>query len=128
VRKVLALMLVLPVVVFGAPAAAQTPPPTCQIVPETLAGGNVGTQGAWFISVTECSSSQKLPSFKVVDGRLPTGTKLTTFASSTGLIFGTPTTEGTFTFTIQVKDQTRATDTETFSITVQPPPPLVVTT
>jgi len=121
-------MLVLSVVVFGAPAAAQTPPPTCQIVPETLADGNVGTQGAWFISVTGCSSSQKLPSFKVVDGRLPTGTKLSTFASSTGLIFGTPTTEGTFTFTIQVKDETRATDTETFSITVQPPPPLVVTT
>jgi hypothetical protein len=78
--------------------------------------------------VTGCSSSQKLPSFKVVDGRLPDGTKLFNFASSTGLIFGTPKTEGTYTFTIQVKDETRATDTETFSITIQPPPPLVVTT
>jgi hypothetical protein len=44
------------------------------------------------------------------------------------LIFGTPTTEGTSTFTIQVKDETRATDTETFSMTIQPTPPLVVTT
>jgi hypothetical protein len=124
-RRILVLLLALPFVLFGAPAAhAQM----CAIVPDTLADGNVGTEGAWFISVTGCSSSQKLPSFKVVDGSLPDGTKLSTFAGSTGLIFGTPTTEGTFTFTIRVKDDTRATDTETFSITIQAPPPLVVTT
>jgi hypothetical protein len=122
-RKVLALLLAVPFVQVGV-AAAQT---TCEIVPETLVDGNVGSEGTWFITVTGCSSSQKLPSFKVVDGRLPNGTKLFNFASSTGLIFGTPKTEGTFTFTIQVKDETRATDTETFSITIQPPPPLVVT-
>jgi hypothetical protein len=125
VRKILALLLALPFVLFGAPAAQAH---TCEIVPEALADGNVGTEGTWFITVTGCSSSQKLPSFKVVDGRLPDGTKLFNFASSTGLIFGTPKTEGTYTFTIQVKDETRATDTETFSITIQPPPPLVVTT
>jgi hypothetical protein len=124
-RKILVLLLAVPFVVFGAPAAQAQ---TCEIVPETLADGNVGTQGTWFISVTGCSSSQKLPSFKVVDGRLPDGTKLFDFASSTGLIFSTPKTERTYTFTIQVKDETRATDTETFSITIQPPPPLVVTT
>jgi hypothetical protein len=125
VRRILVLLLVLPFVMFGAPAAQAQ---MCEIVPETLADGNVGTEGTWFITVTGCSSSQKLPSFKVVDGGLPTGTKLSTFASSTGLIFGTPKAEGTFTFTIQVKDETRATDTETFSITIQPPPPLVITT
>jgi hypothetical protein len=125
-RRILAaLLFALPFVLFGAPAAQAQ---GCEIVPETLADGNVGTEDSWFISVTGCSSSQKLPSFKVVDGRLPDGTKLLDFASSTGLIFGTPKTEGTFTFTIQVKDETRATDTETFSITIQPPPPLVVTT
>src|SRR5215207_5997404 len=124
-RKLLVLLLALPFVVFGAPAAQAQ---TCEIVPETLTDGNVGTEGTWFITVTGCSSSQKLPSFKVVDGRLPDGTKLFDFASSTGLIFGTPTTEGTFTFTIQVKDETRATDDEAFPITIGPPPPLVVTT
>jgi Putative Ig domain len=124
-RKVLALLLAVPFVLFAAPAAQAQ---ECGIVPRTLADGNVGTEGAWFISVTGCSSSQKLPSFKVVDGRLPDGTKLFDFASSTGLIFGTPKTEGTYSFTIQVKDETRATDTETFSITILPPPPLVVTT
>ena len=124
-RRILLLALILPFVLFAAPAAQAQ---TCELVPETLADGNVATEGTWFISVTGCSSSQKLPSFKVVDGGLPTGTKLSTFAPSTGLIFGTPKTEGTYTFTIQVKDETRATDTETFSITIQPPPPLVVTT
>ncbi len=124
-RRILAaLLFALPFVLFGAPAAQAQ---GCEIVPETLADGNVGTEDAWFISVTGCSSSQKLPSFKVVDGMLPDGTKLFSFAGSTGLIFGTPKTEGTFTFTIQVKDEIRATDTETFSITIQPPP-LVVTT
>jgi hypothetical protein len=124
-RKVLALLLAVPFVPFGM-AAAQAP--TCEIVSGTLADGNVGTEDSWFITVTGCSSSQKLPSFKVVDGSLPDGTKLFEFAGSTGLIFGTPTTEGTFTFTIRVKDETRATDTETFSITIQPAEPLVVTT
>lgn len=124
-RKALVLLLAAPFVLFDAPAAQAQ---TCEIVPETLADGNVGTEGAWFITVTGCSSSQKQPSFKVVDGRLPDGTKLFDFAGSTGLIFGTPKTEGTYTFTIQVKDETRATDTQTFSITIQPPPPLVVTT
>jgi hypothetical protein len=124
-RKILALLLAVPFVLV-APSAAHAQ--GCEIVPGPLAEGNVGTEGAWFISVTGCSSSRKLPSFKVVDGRLPDGTKLFEFAGSTGLIFGTPETEGTFTFTVQVKDETRATDTETFSITVQPPPPLVVTT
>jgi len=124
-RKDLALLLAVPFVLVAAPAAQAQ---GCEIVPEPLADGNVGTEDSWFITVTGCSSSQKLPSFKVVDGRLPDGTKLFELAGSTGLIFGTPKTEGTFTFAIQVKDETRASDAETFSITIGPPPPLVVTT
>ena len=72
-RRILLLALILPFVLFAAPAAQAQ---TCELVPETLADGNVATEGTWFISVTGCSSSQKLPSFKVVDGGLPTGTKL----------------------------------------------------
>ena len=124
-RKILALLLAVSFALVAAPAAQAQ---GCEIVPGTLADGNVGTEDSWFITVTGCSSSQKLPSFKVVDGRLPGGTKLFSFAGSTGLIFGTPKTEGTFSFTIQVKDEAGATDTETFSITIGPPPPLVVTT
>ena len=46
------------------------------------------------------------------------GTKLFDFAGSTGLINGVPTTAGSFTFTVRVKDETRATDTETFTIEI----------
>jgi hypothetical protein len=118
------LLLALPFVLFGAPAAQAQ---TCEIVPETLSDGNVGTEGTWFITVTGCSSTQKLPSFDVVDGKLPTGTKLSTFASSTGRIFGTPGRRARS--RSRSRSRTRcATDTEPFSITIQPPPPLVITT
>ena len=50
------------------------------------------TEFTFFITVTGCASSNKLPSFKVVDGRLPPGTKLFDFAGSSGLVNGVPTT------------------------------------
>jgi hypothetical protein len=78
--------------------------------------------------VTGCASSNKQPSFKVVDGRLPSGTKLFDFAGSSGLINGVPTTAGSFTFTVQVKDETRATDTETFTIEILLPEAPTITT
>jgi hypothetical protein len=81
----------------------------------------VGTEFTFFVTVTGCASSNKQPSFRVVDGRLPRGTKLFDFAGSSGLINGVPTTAGSFTFTVQVKDETRATDTETFTIDILPP-------
>ena len=42
--------------------------------------GQVGTEFTYFIDVNGCASSNKQPTFKVVDGRLPTGTKLFDFA------------------------------------------------
>ena len=90
--------------------------------------GRVGTELSFFITVTGCASSTKLPSFKVVDGQLPPGTKLFEFAGSTGLIFGVPKTAGTFTFTVQVKDETKATDTETFTIEILPAEAPTITT
>jgi hypothetical protein len=90
--------------------------------------GQVGTELTFFITVTGCASSNKQPSFKVVDGRLPQGTKLFDFAGSTGLINGVPTTAGSFRFTVQVKDETRATDTETFTIQILPPEAPTITT
>ena len=58
----------------------------------------------------------------------PPGTKLFDFAGSTGLINGVPKTAGSFTFTVQVKDETRATDTETFTIQILPPEAPTITT
>jgi hypothetical protein len=127
-RRLLLLLLALPLLVLGAPSAhAQTA--TCTIDPQVgPVTGQVGTELTFFITVTGCASSNKLPSFKVVDGRVPPGTKLFDFAGSTGLINGVPTTAGSFTFTVQVKDETRATDTETFTIEILPPEAPTITT
>jgi Putative Ig domain len=63
----------------------------------------------------------------VVDGRIPPGTELFTQGVSSGGITGVPTTVGVFAFTIQVRDATGTKDTESFSITINPPRPLVIT-
>jgi Putative Ig domain len=127
VRKLLPLLFVLPLL-LGAPSAlAQST--TCTIDPQDgPVTGQVGTEFTFFISVTGCASSTRQPSFKVVDGRLPRGTRLFDFAGSTGLINGVPTTAGSFTFTVQVKDETRATDTETFTVEILPAEAPTITT
>ncbi len=125
-RRLLLLLSVLPLLVLVAPSAQAA---TCTIDPQTEpVTGRVGTEFTYFITVTGCASSNKQPSFKVVDGRLPTGTKLFDFAGSSGLINGVPTTAGTYTVTVQVKDETRATDTETFTIEILPPEAPTITT
>jgi Putative Ig domain len=125
-RRLLLLLLALPLLVLAAPSAQAA---TCAIDPQTdPVTGQVGTELTFFITVTGCSSSNRIPSFKVVDGRLPTGTKLFDFAGSSGLVNGVPKTAGTFTFTVQVKDETRATDTETFTVEILPPEAPTITT
>ena len=124
-RKLLLPVLALPLLLVAPPAQAAT----CTIDPQDgPVTARVGTELSYFITVTGCASSTKQPAFKVVDGRLPAGTKLFDFAGSTGLINGVPTTAGTYTFTVQVKDTTRATDTETFTIEVLPPETPTITT
>jgi hypothetical protein len=127
VRKPLPLLLALPLL-LGAPfASAQST--TCTIDPQDgPVTGQVGTEFTFFITVTGCASSNKQPSFKVVDGRLPRGTKLFDFAGSSGLINGVPRTAGSFTFTVQVKDETRATDTETYTVEILPAEAPTITT
>jgi len=125
-RKLLLLVLTLPLLLLVAPPAQAA---TCTIdPPDGPVTAQVGTELTYFITVTGCESSIKQPSFKVVDGRLPAGTKLFDFAGSTGLVNGVPTTAGTYTFTVQVKDTTKATDTETFTIEVLPAEPPSITT
>jgi hypothetical protein len=127
VRKLLLSFLALPLLLGASPASAQST--TCTIDPQDgPVTGQVGTEFTFFITVTGCASSNKQPSFKVVDGRLPRGTKLFDFAGSSGLINGVPTTAGTFTFTVEVKDETRARDTETFTVEILPPDAPTITT
>jgi hypothetical protein len=126
-RKFLFLVLALPLLVIAAPPAQAAE--TCTIDPQTgPVTGQVGTEFTFFITVTGCASSNKQPSFKVVDGPLPTGTKLFDFAGSTGMVNGVPTTPGTYTFTVQVKDADRDTDTETFTIEILPSEAPTITT
>lgn len=75
-------------------------------------GGKVGSP----YSSTVAVSGGKAPfTFSIVSGSLPAGTMLN---SSTGVISGTPTASGTFTFTAKVSDANGSTDTVTCSITV----------
>lgn len=110
----------------GAAPAAKPAPSSCAIVPETFADGNVGTLNTWFFLTTGCRTSDKPVRFKIVDGRIPPGTRLFTQGVSSGGITGTPTTAGLYVFTIQVRDSTGTTDTETFSILVNEALPLVI--
>ena len=126
-RKLLLLLLALPFLFGARSASAQST--TCTIDPQDgPVTGQVGTELTFFITVTGCASSNRQPSFKVVDGRLPRGTKLFDFAGSTGLVNGVPTTAGSFTFTVEVKDETRATDTETFTVEIVPAETPIITT
>jgi hypothetical protein len=112
------------------PTTTTAPPPstsTCTIKPEALGDGNVGTLSTWYVSTTGCRTSEKPVQFSVVAGQIPSGTRLFTQGVSTGGITGTPTTEGLFAFTLRVKDFTGATDTESFSIRINAPRPLVIT-
>src|SRR5215203_280716 len=109
------------------PPPSNPPPSTCTIVPETFADGNVGTINTWFFSTTGCRTSEKSVQFNVVSEQISPGLKLFTQGVASGGIAGTPTTEGLFAFTIQVQDQTGARDTESFSIRVNPPRPVVIT-
>ncbi len=53
--------------------------------------------------------------WSIASGSIPTGLSLST---ATGLLSGTPTTAGTYTFTIAVADQNGGKDSATFSITI----------
>ena len=117
-RKLLLLLVALPLLVPVAPSASAQAA-TCTIDPQGgPVTGQVGTELTFFITVTGCASSNKQPSFKVVDGRLPPGTKLFDFAGSSGLINGVPTTAGTFSFTVRVTDDLAAFSEKEFSITI----------
>jgi Putative Ig domain len=135
-RRILLTVLAVAAVSVGSPAGAASgsgsggeagATGTCTIVPETFPDGNVGTLNTWFFSTTGCQTSDKPVQFSVVSGQIPPGTRLFTQGVSSGGITGTPTTQGLFAFTVRVKDSTGATDTESFSIRINPPRPLVIT-
>lgn len=81
------------------------------VMPEAKTGF-VGTVYSTTVIMQGGSGS---PTYSVISGTLPTGLSL---VGSTGVISGTPTTAGTYSFTIQVKDGAGLINSQAFSIII----------
>jgi hypothetical protein len=91
------------------------------VTAQTLGLADVGVPYSAQIAAT----GGKTPyTFAVTSGALPAGVTM----SNTGAISGTPTTASSATFVVTGTDAIGQTDTETFTITVRPAPPVISTT
>ena len=116
------------------PAATATPQPLTVITAGfsctngvcTLGPGNVGTFFNEY--VTSSGGSGPTPyKWKLVSGSLPSGLSLSNFGVYSAQIAGTPTRTGTSLFTLQVTDGVGDTAQQAFTLTIDPPLPLVIT-
>ena len=105
-------------------AAASQPSYTLTITKESLASGQVGTAYSDTLTAT-LSGTAVSPVWSVSSGSLPAGLTLN---ASTGTITGTPTTEGSYTFTVKASflDMT-ASKSYTLTIAAQPTNPPTIT-
>jgi large repetitive protein len=95
------------------------PPPS--VTTTSLAAGTVGTAYAATLAATNGVAPY---SWSVTVGTLPAGLSL----SAAGAITGTPTTNGTSSFTVQVKDVNNFTANAALSIKINPAPVAITTT
>ena len=79
-----------------------------------------GVSGTAYSETLTAQGGTSPYSFTVISGALPTGTTLN---SSSGVISGTPSSTGSFFFTIQVTDAGGFTGSQAFSIAIAAPPP-----
>lgn len=93
------------------PSGGVAPVPVAQ----NLQGGTVGVSYAETISAVDGTPSY---TFAITSGSLPPGTSLN---ASSGSISGTPTTSGTYAFTVSVTDARNISGSRSFSITVDNP-------
>jgi hypothetical protein len=92
----------------------------------TLGPGNVGTFFNEY--VTSSGGSGPTPyTWKLVSGSLPFGLSMSNFGVYSAQIAGTPKQTGTSTFTLQVTDGAGHTARQAFTLTIDPPRPLVIT-
>lgn len=99
---------------FGLAAivAQPPPPPVLAIVSDgALPGGGVGVSYAHAFSASGGATPY---SWSLQSGALPDGLSL----SAAGVLTGTPTTAGTFNFTVRVTDKVNATATQAFAIVI----------
>ena len=92
---------------------------TGQSGPLTVLGGNppAGTVGVAYSTSLMATGGTTPYSWSVISGSLPAGLAL---SASTGMITGTPTVQGTSTFTAQAQDATGTEASASFSITINP--------
>lgn len=99
------------------------PIPPLQITTTTLPGGQVGT---YYYTSLDVSGGVSPYTWSLAPGSGPLPPGLTLW--DTGQIWGTPTTAGTFNFTVMVTDYLGNWTNKQLSITVAPRPPLTITT
>jgi hypothetical protein len=123
------------VTLSGCTPTTATPPPnepptgSCVIEPGAPATYHAGDLSTYFMLTQGCNTSGGPVQWAFVAGRVPVGMTGPDFQGQTaGAVSGTPTTEGTYDFTVRVTDSSGATDTGTFEITVVAPRPLTVST
>jgi hypothetical protein len=109
------------------PAPEPSPTSTLVIVDDVLPNGNVGTSYSASL-FSRGAVGDKPVEYRIVAGRLPAGLSMTrSFGVASALITGTPTTIGISAFTVEARDEAGNTATKAFSITIEPPLPLVIT-
>ena len=101
------------------------PPPPLTITTTTLPGGTVGQPYSQSVTATGGAAPY---SWSVLSGSLPPGLALSPTGTPSATLSGTPTTQGTFNFTVQVTDTASATDTQALSITIAAAAALTITT
>lgn len=93
-------------------------PPPLDFGPGTLANGNVGTGYTRQFTASGGVSPYR---FAITAGALPPGLTLL----ATGSLFGTPTTAGTYTFTVTVTDAVPQTASRQYTVTIAATAPIV---
>jgi hypothetical protein len=115
-----------PVVVSHAANTGATTPPATLIITTTSATLNAGIVGVGYITTLNFFGGNAPVTWAVFSGSLPPGLTLDTL---TGIISGTPTASGTFSFVLSLQDTSTPTPTLAFrALTLTIAVPLVINT
>jgi hypothetical protein len=97
-----------------------------QIVPPSLPTGIVGV--AYGPATLQATGGKDTVTWSISAGSLPPGLGISPSTGASVNIAGTPTTQGTFPFTVRVVDSLGQSDTRALSITINLPPSINITT